>query len=103
MGNLRFATIKLLQLFLTYQNSAFSHRVFELVTFDDLIFLQYFEGIALASVSFYYQKHLAVGSLANTGDRVEVLGSYFACLFLFGVHNILVVFYLCLGIHLGFW
>ncbi len=66
--------------------------MFELVPLDYFVLLQNFEGVALPSISFHNQKHLAVGTLPNHSDCVEVLCRHFAGLGLGGVHNVFVVF-----------
>ena len=72
--------------------------MFELVPLDDFILLQNFEGVALASVSLHNQKHLAVRTLPNHCDCVEVLRRHFAGFGLSGVDNVFIVFDFGLGV-----
>jgi hypothetical protein len=76
----------------TYQNAAFSHRVFELVTLNDLVFLQNFESVVFAGIFFLHKENLSVTTLSNHSHRLKVLYVYLPGLLLLGGDNVIIFF-----------
>ena len=56
----------------TLENTALVKRMFQLVSTQNLSFLQYFESVHLLSVFFLHKKHLSITSLSDYFDCLEV-------------------------------
>ena len=76
----------------TYQNAAFSHRVFELVALNDLVLLQNFESVVFAGILLLHKEHLAVTPLTNHSHCLEVLYVDLSSLLLLGVDDFVIFF-----------
>ena len=72
----------------------------ELISLDDLVLLQNFESVALASVFLYNKQYLSVRALPDNSYSMEVFSSNFPCFCLRSVYNCLVIFDFRLGVYL---